>query len=517
MLNLSDKELDRLSREAAEKFEVDQDPAAWNRLEQLLDKELGRSSPIPKFSRPGLPLLYTPVIIILIGATYFLLKPSKHTRNSTLKNYSSESKKKTAAPPGRETQYQDKITPSKTSSPSDLVDAGKEVAITKPAEKGKKLIETKKTIPPPLAAGSAEKEAAHPISGFRADKKEPGTISGQNQKGTKLSTAGVKAGTYNNHPRILNTIPGSKKVNRGDINPDLIKKDQTDVVESGNLGNSAENRKSTLNNPVQDKNNNGTAPEASEIKPVLVSGILPVLSNTTFIVNDSILSNLKLQDKGLTDPGKGKNGRHYYTNRSLQIGILFSPDFSEVRYNYENKVGTNLGFSLSYQLSAKVALNSGLVFTNKNYTAIGYDFHAPPAYWTNRVDLEFVKANCRMLEIPLNLRYDFNTAGNTTFFINGGFSSYLLKKESYDFFYHTFNFGMLRQTNTEYTTGHNYWLSVLNLSTGFETKISNSFSFQIEPYMKLPLTGIGLGKVDLSSYGINLSIKFSPILKQGRR
>ena len=37
---LSDKDLDRLSREAAEQYDVDQSPSGWEHLEQRLDQEL---------------------------------------------------------------------------------------------------------------------------------------------------------------------------------------------------------------------------------------------------------------------------------------------------------------------------------------------------------------------------------------------------------------------------------------------------------------------------------------------
>ena len=89
MPNLSDKELDRLSREAAEKYEVDQHFGTWNKLEELLNKELGKpSTPIPRIAKPGIRFLYVPAAILIAGiATYFLIKPTKHNINSTLKSY----------------------------------------------------------------------------------------------------------------------------------------------------------------------------------------------------------------------------------------------------------------------------------------------------------------------------------------------------------------------------------------------------------------------------------------------
>ncbi|MES1220428.1 MAG: hypothetical protein ABUT20_33310, partial [Bacteroidota bacterium] len=99
MPNLSDKELDWLSREAAEKYEVEERIGTWNKLEELLNKELGKpSTPIPKIPKYGTPFFYVPVAILLTGLTsYFLLKPTKHNENSTLKNQQHISANSTSA------------------------------------------------------------------------------------------------------------------------------------------------------------------------------------------------------------------------------------------------------------------------------------------------------------------------------------------------------------------------------------------------------------------------------------
>ena len=86
MLNLSDNELDNLSREAAEKFEPAENAQSWNKLEQLLDKNLGKPSPVPKIIKPSMPFIYTGAILIAISAIYFLTKSKKDIHNSTLQN-----------------------------------------------------------------------------------------------------------------------------------------------------------------------------------------------------------------------------------------------------------------------------------------------------------------------------------------------------------------------------------------------------------------------------------------------
>ena len=83
MLKLSDNELDDFSREAAEKFEPAGNAQSWDKLEQLLDKNLGKPTPIPKTIRPGTIYLYSGAILIAVSVTYFLIKSKKNNQNST--------------------------------------------------------------------------------------------------------------------------------------------------------------------------------------------------------------------------------------------------------------------------------------------------------------------------------------------------------------------------------------------------------------------------------------------------
>ncbi len=83
MLNLSDKELDRLAREAANEYDPGNQagPGAWDRLQLRMDKELGNFR--PNFFRTirRMPFYYAPAILLLVGATYYLARPSRgHSR-----------------------------------------------------------------------------------------------------------------------------------------------------------------------------------------------------------------------------------------------------------------------------------------------------------------------------------------------------------------------------------------------------------------------------------------------------
>ena len=133
----------------------------------------------------------------------------------------------------------------------------------------------------------------------------------------------------------------------------------------------------------------------------------------------------------------------------------------------------------------------------------------------NMKGVDFVKGTMNLLEIPLNLRYDFSVTGNTIFFASGGVSTYLSGKENCSYYYDFFGREVCR--DFRYTNQHNGLFSSANLSLGVETGISNSVSVLVAPYMKLPISDIGFGRIRMNSVGINFALRYSPVISRKRK
>ncbi len=52
--------------------------------------------------------------------------------------------------------------------------------------------------------------------------------------------------------------------------------------------------------------------------------------------------------------------------------------------------------------------------------------------------------------------------------------------------------------------------SVLGISGGYQRKITDRISFIAEPYLRMPLQGVGYGKVKLNSGGVLFSLAVQP-------
>ncbi|HLG38940.1 MAG TPA: hypothetical protein VI461_04690, partial [Chitinophagaceae bacterium] len=166
------------------------------------------------------------------------------------------------------------------------------------------------------------------------------------------------------------------------------------------------------------------------------------------------------------------------------------------------------GAGVGYTIKNRFAIRTGFYTARKVYTAAKEDYKPsvqPPAPYLDRID-----ADCKVYEIPLNIAYNFGKSEKQNMFASAGLSSFIMKKETYDYVYlypgspvpyiHT------KTVENEYK----HYFSVLTISGGYQRKINKVLSFSAEPYVKLPLGGVGYGKVKLSSAGILFSANIKP-------
>ena len=186
-----------------------------------------------------------------------------------------------------------------------------------------------------------------------------------------------------------------------------------------------------------------------------------------------------------------------------------------------DKPGSTIGLTADYQFAHHWHVGSGLLLSRKNYAAAPQDFHPPKNFYSQNnmtqngsPNVNFIKGSFSMLEVPLNLRYDFSVTGNTLFFASAGLSSYLMTSENCNYYYQWFN--QPRIKNMQYDNHPDYLFSALDLSVGVEMGVSNTLSVLVAPYVKVPVRNVGFGQVELSSVGINFVLEFAPVLSRRR-
>jgi hypothetical protein len=193
------------------------------------------------------------------------------------------------------------------------------------------------------------------------------------------------------------------------------------------------------------------------------------------------------------------------TSKEWSIAIMGGVDESTVKLRYAYDPGYNIGIMTGYHFSKKLSIHTGAIYTQKNYKIAGADFTAPKGSWLSYINLQTVEGYCRMWEVPLLLRYTLSSTDKKSFFLSTGLSSYFMSVENYEYAYLYNGQPMVRNSN--YNSSDTRILSIAHLSAGFENRIGKQLFLLVEPYAKIPLGGIGLGNIKLSSFGINFSIQ----------
>ncbi len=450
MYHLSDKELDRLSQEAAEQYDVEANTSAWDALEKKLAVEM----PLKQRRRRRFLLFLLAAALITGSSLYLVLTPNANKLAGTIR-----SSNKSAPVP--ENAGDNKVAPNtpapdaSAKSNADQKSSGKEQSSAFTDHTAQNNLKTKDEI---IQSNS------------RA------TFNSANKK--IRSTENKSA---NNNTRKQSASRSNQ--NHKELSPQ-------DYVIIDMLSQTHPEPQVRVENIMEKAVRTARVKGVNNVEDINTSLIQPGDQN---IALSSAPQKTKQQNKFLS---------------RFEFGALVAPDMSSVEFKSSDKLGFNVGATISYRLSNRWSLQTGLIYTRKIYTATGSDYHPPKDYWTWSTDLHKVDGDCYMFDIPLNIRYDLNTNKRNRFFISGGLSSYLMKKETYNYYY-TYN-GEYEHREKSYETHLNHWFNIMNFSGGFEHSLNKKFSLQLEPYVKVPLQGIGFGSVDLSSYGIYFSLRYKP-------
>jgi hypothetical protein len=192
------------------------------------------------------------------------------------------------------------------------------------------------------------------------------------------------------------------------------------------------------------------------------------------------------------------------------IVLSFAPDFSSTGSNQYTSPGVAFGLAAHYHLSNSFSIATGLVRSRKQYWSYGNEYQPPKGYWkrnTNGVIPESIYGTCNVLEIPLALQYKVAKMKRSRMFITAGLSSYVMLNESSYFTFENPNPGAKEEWNSRGTS--RFLFSLANVSAGYERDVLPNVAIGIEPYVKIPLTGIGWSDIKLLSMGASVTLRYS--------
>lgn len=268
----------------------------------------------------------------------------------------------------------------------------------------------------------------------------------------------------------------------------------------------------TSANPVNEETNEVTAAPVIAASDTRQTDLTDEQNKETVKADDEKKEDVPAKKEDLATISKPQDKKKSKKNFANNFGITVSAgtDLSFIELNKLGKATFTYGVGLSYDFAKRFTVRTGFYFAKKIYTATPDQYHTPGGNYPNLYE---VAADCKVYEIPVSISYNFGQKGNHNWFGGAGLSSFLMKKEYYDYQYKTASgqtYNYARTVKNE----NNHYFAVLTLSGGYKYNFNKMISLQAEPYVKIPLGGIGLGKINLKSSGILLTLTVKPFAKR---
>jgi len=151
----------------------------------------------------------------------------------------------------------------------------------------------------------------------------------------------------------------------------------------------------------------------------------------------------------------------------------------------------------------RFTISTGATYDAKQYMGDFPQYHTSYQFPTAPVS---VIGNCKMFDIPLNIDYRIINGYRNKISIGTGISSYLMLHESYQYNYAEYATGPARYN---VPNPDKYLFSIVNLQATYERQISSTVGIALQPYLKLPLSGVGASQIRLQSTGLALGLTWN--------
>lgn len=230
----------------------------------------------------------------------------------------------------------------------------------------------------------------------------------------------------------------------------------------------------------------------------------------------------KSEELKLAEEKGKKSEKSSKKNFSLSV---YAGSFINYAEGSENNVNVGAGLSSDFRISKNLRISTGLNLSknslvyNQNEPANNYGSFqdANSSIVGTLVALSNYEAELLGLDIPVNVKYLFNPQKSSTYFL-AGLSSGTYLSEKYAVKQSNFNsfVGSSAAANKQEISRQLKdfdLMRTLNVSFGFNTRLSKKQSLTIEPFLKYPLGGLGSENIRFGASGINIKLNFNTAKK----
>ncbi|MEO6253790.1 MAG: outer membrane beta-barrel protein [Ferruginibacter sp.] len=200
-------------------------------------------------------------------------------------------------------------------------------------------------------------------------------------------------------------------------------------------------------------------------------------------------------------PTSSKPDKKKRAKPSIYFGIGAGAALNQVKGQHSTKPGLSTGLILGLEVNKKLSFETGVQITQKKYYAQGKYFTPKNGAMPPDMKVTSLTGTSTFIEVPVSIKYDFSKKKNG-FYAKAGVSTYLMTKESNS--YKSLISGQPQDINSTYKSTSYYPAAQLNIGGGYQQSLGKKINIRVEPYIQIPLRGMGIGSLPVTTTGVQL-------------
>jgi len=192
--------------------------------------------------------------------------------------------------------------------------------------------------------------------------------------------------------------------------------------------------------------------------------------------------------------------------RKFYVGAFGGGDITTIRFQKTSRTGYGFGLAAGYRLNSKWSLEVAASSEKKFYYSDGRYLDPKRVYQAPSSKITEAEGSCRMLDLSVGALYNLRKRNGGNWFAAGGLSSYIMKREDYAYTYYYYQSGASHVYEKEYVNATNNLASVASLSIGYRQYFGKGWQLRVEPFVKVPLKGLGYVNLPFMSAGVRAGI-----------
>jgi len=218
-----------------------------------------------------------------------------------------------------------------------------------------------------------------------------------------------------------------------------------------------------------------------------------------------VTTSVKKNMNPLFETPKSKENIQVAKRKKFYVGLMGGADFTTIKLQKIEDAGYSYGMLIGYQFNKKWSVETGAFLERKYYYSEGKYLNTSKIYLPPNSRIEDATGNCKMVEMPLAVKYNFSIRKESTWFATLGISSYFMKEENYTYNYYYGTSGPVPHQKA-YKSSSSDLFSAMSISGGYIHRLGNFADIRIEPYLKLPMYGMGIAELPFLSTGLQVGV-----------